>query len=295
MADYIISACSTADLTKEHFELKDIKYIYFHYELGGIDYLDDLGKSVSPAQLYKRMLAGEMTRTSQVSSEEYINFWEPYLKEGKDVIHVTLSSGISGTFNSANIAMNELKDKYPDRKLYVIDSLNASSGYGFLMDAMADLRDRGMDIDDLYEWTMANRLKVNAWFFSTDLTFFIRGGRVTKAAGLVGSVLKICPLLNIDFEGRLIPREKIQSKKRVIKRSLEKMIELADGGADYDGKCFISHSECLNDAKALASLIEENFPNLKGNVEIFDIGATIGAHTGPGTVALFFMGAKRVD
>jgi DegV family protein with EDD domain len=163
------------------------------------------------------------------------------------------------------------------------------------MDKLADLRDDGKTIDEVYNFALSRRLNLNHWFFSSDLTFYIRGGRVTKAAGLVGTVLKICPLLNVDFEGRLIPREKVQSKKRVIKRITEKMVENAINGTDYSDKCFISHSECYEDARAVADIIEQSFPKLKGKVEIFNIGATIGSHTGPGTVALFFWGNKRVD
>lgn len=295
MANFCITCCSTADVTEEKFKALDVKYVCFHFQLGENDYLDDLGKSVTPAELYKRMLAGEMSRTSQVTADTYEGLWEPILKEGKDVIHLTLSSGISGTYNSACIAQSELAEKYPDRKIYVVDSLNASSGFGLLVDKLCELRDAGKSIDEVYNWVCENKLRCHAWFFSTDLTFFIRGGRVSKASGLVGSVLKICPLLNIDFDGRLIPREKVQSKKRVTKRILEKMIEHAENGTEYSGKCFISHSECYEDAKALADLIEATFPKLNGKVEIYDIGATIGAHTGPGTVALFFWGDKRVD
>lgn len=295
MSDFCLTCCSTADLSKEHFEKRDIKYISFHFELGGTDYYDDLGKSVPPAELYRRMIAGEDAKTSQISIEEYKDFWEPMLKDGKDVLHLTLSSGISGTFNSATIARNELAEAYPDRKIYVVDSLAASSGFGLIMDTLADMRDKGMDIDTIYMWIKEKRHNLHHWFFSSDLTFFIKGGRVSKAAGLVGSVLKICPLLNVDVDGKLIPREKVQSKKKVIKRSYEKMVQFADNGLEYSGKCFISHSECEADAKELAALIESNFINLNGKVELFNIGATIGSHTGPGTVALFFWGSPRVD
>ena len=274
MSDYIISCCSTADLTEEHFNKRDIHYICFHYELDGAAYMDDLGK------------------TMNLDAEEYEAYFEEFLKEGKDILHLTLSSGISGTINSANIAAETLKEKYPDRKIYVIDSLAASSGYGLLMDKVAD---EGMGIDELKDWVIENRLKVNHWFFTTDLTFFIKGGRVSKVSGFVGNLLNICPLLNVNFEGKLIPREKIRTKKKVIAATVEKMINNAENGLDYDGKCYISMSACRKDAEAVAKLIEEKFPKLNGRVEINNIGTTIGSHTGPGTVALFFWGNKRVD
>src|SRR5699024_6946541 len=232
MKPYVISCCSAADLSKEHFERRDLKYLFFHFELGGTEYQDDLGASVSPEELYRRMLEGENTKTSQVSIGEYTEHFETFLKEGKDVLHVTLSSGISGTFNSARIAAEDLKEKYPERKIYVVDSLAASSGYGLLMDALPDRRDEGMDIDALYQWCEAHKRQLHHWFFSTDLTFFIRGGRISKASGFIGTMLNICPLLNVNHLGQLIPREKVRTKKKVIKRIVEKMEEHAEGGVE---------------------------------------------------------------
>ena len=295
MAEYCISCCSTADLTKEYFEKRGIRYVCFHYELGGNDYLDDLGQTMPPAELYRRMLAGEDAKTSQVSIGEYTDLFREILDEGKDILHLTLSSGISGTYNSAVLAADQLKTEYPDRKIYVVDSLAASSGFGLLVDTLADMRDAGKNIDELYAWVCENKKKVQHWFFTFDLTFFIKGGRVSKAAGFFGGMLGICPLLNVDFEGRLIAREKVRTKRKVIQRIVQKMEENAEGGLNYSGKCFISQSECMEDAKAVAALVESRFPNLNGKVEIYSIGATIGSHTGPGTVALFFWGKERVD
>ena len=295
MSDYVISCCSTADLSKEHFEKIDVHYCCFHYEMDGVQYLDDLGQSMDFDVFYQRMTDGAMTKTSQINADEYEEYFTQFLSQGKDIIHLTLSSGISGTFNSANLAKALLEDKYPDRKIYVIDSLAASSGYGLLIDQLATMRDSGATIDELAAWVEEHKLNLNHWFFSSDLTFFIRGGRISKAAGAVGTVLNICPLMNVDFEGRLIPRYKIRTKKKVIQAIVDKMAEQAEGGTDYSGKCFISHSACEEDAKAVAALVEERFPNLNGHVLINSIGTTIGSHTGPGTVALFFWGQKRVD
>lgn len=295
MSDYVISCCSTADLSKEHFEKIDVHYCCFHYEMDGVQYSDDLGQSMDFDVFYQRMTDGAMTKTSQINADEYEEYFTQFLSQGKDIIHLTLSSGISGTFNSANLAKALLEDKYPDRKIYVIDSLAASSGYGLLVDHLAAMRDSGATIDELAAWVEEHKLNLNHWFFSSDLTFFIRGGRISKAAGAVGTVLNICPLMNVDFEGRLIPRYKIRTKKKVIQAIVDKMAEQAEGGTDYSGKCFISHSACEEDAKAVAALVEERFPNLNGHVLINSIGTTIGSHTGPGTVALFFWGKKRED
>lgn len=295
MANYYLSCSSTADLSKERFEQRDIHYICFHFELAGQDYLDDLGESVPPETLYRRMSEGADTKTSQIAISEYEEYFEAMLQSGKDILHLTLSSGISGTYNSACIARDMLMEKYPDRKIYIVDSLAASSGYGLLMETLADMRDSGLELDALHDWAEENKLRLHHWFFSTDLTFYIKGGRISKTSGFIGTVLSICPLLNVDFEGRLIPREKIRTKKKVIERIVEQMEENAQDGTDYAGKCFISQSACMEDAQAVAALVEERFPRLNGKVEIYPIGATIGSHTGPGTVALFFWGKKRMN
>ena len=295
MSEYILSCCSTADLSKEHFESRNIEYICFHYKLNGVDYPDDLGQSIPFEEFYKRMDSGEETQTSQINVTEYLEYFTKFLSEGKDVLHLTLSSGISGSYNSAINAAKIANERFPERKIYVIDSLAASSGYGLLMDKLADLRDGGMDIEELKNWAEENKLNLHHWFFSSDLKFFIKGGRVSKTSGTIGTILGICPLLNVDKEGHLIARAKIRSKKKVIQEIVKRMEENAEGGLSYSGKCYICQSACLDDANEVAKLVEERFKNLNGNVMINYIGTTIGSHTGPGTVALFFWGKKRED
>lgn len=295
MSEYIISCCSTADLSEKHFHRRSISYICFHYELNGVQYLDDLGRSMPFDQFYAAMTEGADTRTSQINVAEYSHYFESFLKEGKDILHLSLSSGISGSINSAMVARDTLLEQYPDRQIYIVDSLAASSGYGLLMDRLADLRDEGLGLEEVYEWALSNRLKLNHWFFSTDLTFYIKGGRISKASGFIGGMLNICPLLNVNHLGPLIPRYKIRTKRKVIHTVVDKMEECIEEGRDYSGKCYISHSACYEDARAVADLIEERFPKLDGKVLINSIGTTIGSHTGPGTVAVFFWGRERVD
>ncbi|MBQ9421079.1 MAG: DegV family protein [Lachnospiraceae bacterium] len=293
MASYILSCSSTVDLSNDYMEKRGIPYTCFHFELNGVDYPDDMGRSMAPEALYREMSKGAETKTSQVTIGDYTAFFEKYLRQGMDVLHICFSSGLSGSYSSALIAAESLRDIFPDRKLYIVDSLAASSGHGLFIDTLADMRDAGADIDTLYSFAMENRLKLQHWFFSTDLTFYIRGGRVSKTAGFIGSVLNICPLLNVNSEGKLIPREKIRGKKKVIRRIVEQMEMHARDGHDYNGKCFISQSACMEDAREVADLIEEKFPKLAEPVQIFPIGTTIGSHTGPGTVAVFFWGDER--
>ena len=235
MADFVLSCCSTADLTKEHFQQRDISYICFHYALDGVDYPDDLGETMPFDKFYAAMANGAETRTSQVNISEFVDYFTPFLEQGKDILHVCLSSGLSGVSNSAENAARIVRERYPDRKIYVVDSLGASSGYGLLMDRLAD--------------------------------------------GVFGGLLDICPLLNMDNLGRLIPRSKIRGKKRVMKEIVARMEEHAQGGLDYSGKCYISQSACYDDARAVADEIEKKFPKLNGKVEIYSVGTTIGSHT----------------
>jgi len=295
MDNFILSCCSTADLSKEHFEKRNIPYICFHYNLNGVDYLDDLGESMPFEQFYKAIANGAEATTSQVNISEYLDYFSKFLEQGKDILHVCLSSGISGTYNSAANAALIARERFPGRKIYIVDSLGASSGYGLIMDTLADLRDKGMDIDNLYKWANANKLKMNHWFFSTDLTFYVKGGRISKTSGMFGTMLNICPLLNMDHRGKLIPRAKIRTKKKVIYEIVSRMEKYAENGINYSGKCFISNSACYDDAKMVADLVEERFKKLNGKVLINSVGTTIGSHTGPGTVALFFWGLERTD
>lgn len=295
MGSYVITCCSTVDLPKEYFEKNNIPYACYHYMMDGEEYLDDLGQSIPYSEFYRRIDGGSMPTTSQINITEFMAFFEPFLQEGKDILHLSMSSGISGTCNSAMNAKEELMAKYPDRTIKVVDSLAASSGYGLLLDKLVEMRDAGKSLEEVYLFAEDNKLNLQHWFFSTDLTHFKRGGRISATAATLGNILNLCPLMNVDYVGKLIVRQKIRGKKKVVAEIVNKMIELAEGGKDYNGKCFISCSACEEDARKVADLIEETFPNLNGKVEINSIGAIIGAHTGPGTVALFFWGEKRIN
>lgn len=295
MSDFILSCCSTADMPKSFFEERNVAYVCFHFNMDGKDYPDDLGESMPFPEFYKRIEEGAQPTTSQVNVDEFTNFFEPFLKEGKDILHVSLSSGLSGSFNSASIAARDLMEKYPARTIKVVDSLGASSGFGVLMTYLADLKDEGKSLTEVYDWAEKNKLRVHHWFFSTDLTSYKRGGRISATSAMVGTLLGICPLLNMDNEGHLIPRKKIRTKKKVIEELVNMMKEHVEDGPDYKGYCYISNSACEEDAEKVRDLVEAYCPNLKGKVLINSIGTVIGSHTGPGTVALFFLGDERVD
>ena len=295
MSEYVLSCCSTADLSKEHFERRGISYVCAPYYLNGEARKDDLGQTMSMVDFYEAMRQGAETRTSQVGLGDYLEYFSALLEQGKDVLHVALSSGLSGTVQAARSAAQMAQEQYPDRKICVVDSLAASSGFGLFMDRLADLRDEGKTMEEVRDWAEANKKRMNHWFFSTDLTYFVRGGRISKAAGAVGGMLNLCPLMNVSHEGKLVVRKKCIGKKKVLSEILARMVESAEDRTDYSGKCYICNSDCLDDAKTLAASVEATFPKLNGKVEIYDIGTTIGSHTGPGTVALFFWGDERVN
>ena len=258
-------------------------------------YPDDLGESMSFEDFYKAMENGASTKTSQVNVAEFEEYFESFLKEGKDVLHLCLSSGISGVHNSACVARDIVAERYPDRKIYVVDSLAAASGYGLMMDDLADMRDAGKSIDELYHWVEENKLKMHHWVATTELKYLVRGGRLSKTAGAVGGILNICPIIEVDVNGKLQARQKVRGKKKAIEELAKMMEQHAENGINYDKKCYISQSACMEEAVALKNLIESRFQKLQGKVEIDNIGTVIGSHTGPGTVALFFWGKERTE
>lgn len=293
MQPYVLSCCSTADLSKEYFEKREIPYVCFHYNIDGKEFADDLGQSMPFDEFYARIAAGAMPTTSLVNTAQFIEFFEPFLKAGRDILHLSFSSGLSGTYAAALLAQEELKERYPERMLVIVDSLGASSGYGLMVDTLADMRDNGVSLQDAAAWIEAHKLNLHHWFFSTDLTHYKRGGRISPTAFVVGSILGINPLMNMDDGGHLTPRFKINGKKRVMREIVKQMELHAENGLDYDKKCFISNSACREDAEAVAALVEATFPKLNGKVLINSVGTVVGSHTGPGTVALFFWGDSR--
>ncbi|SHO43339.1 DegV family protein [Anaerocolumna xylanovorans] len=295
MSDYIITCCSTADMAVEFFQENNIPLIHFHYTMEGKEYEDDLGKSMPFDMFYSKIKDGAASTTSQPNAEQYMEVWEPLLKEGYDVLHISLSSGISGAFNSACIARDMLGDKYTENKIYVVDSLAASSGFGLLVTLASEKKKEGYSVEECYNWLQENKLTIHHWFFSTDLTSYYRGGRISATSAAFGTILKICPLLNVSHEGKLIPRDKYRGKKKVSEEMVKRMEQYAKDRYDYSGRCYISQSSCYEDAKLVADMIEEKFPKLNGKVIINNIGTVIGSHTGPGTVALYFVGDKRTE
>ena len=291
---YIISTCTTVDMTKEMMEKIDVRCIGFHFVVNGKSYTDDLYTSMSAKEFYGYIRDGADTSTSQVSVGEYVDYFREMLLDGFDILHVCLSSGISNTVQSANAAAKMLLAEFPNRKIHIVDSLCASSGVGVFVTMLSQKRDEGMDIDSLYQWAQDNCKSVQHWFCSTDLTYYIKGGRVSKVGGVLGGIFEICPLLNVSPSGKLVVISKVRTKKKVLTALVDKMQLHAKDGLDYSGRCYISHSDCIDDAESVRAQVLKRFQNVI-DVPIFNIGTTIGCHTGTGTVALFFVGDARED
>lgn len=292
MEKYVITSSSTADLPKEYFVENDIEFVKFHFEIDGENYLDDLGETISNEEFYKRIKKGSNTRTSLVNEEEYYVFFENLVKKGVDVIHIELSSGISGSYNSASRAADRINTSYK-QKVAVIDSLAASSGLGLLLDSAISLKNEGKTFIEVVDFLERNKLKLHHWFFSTNLERYFKGGRISKASFIIGNFLNIYPFLNVSKDGKLIVRKKLHGIKSVRKEMLKTVLENIKDGENYDGKIFICHADYLDEAKNLAVSLEQTFPNLKEKIRINNIGTTIGSHTGVGTIAVFFYGNKR--
>ena len=239
--------------------------------------------------MYQGLRAGEVAKTSAVNPSRWSQAMEEALAAGKDVLVLAFSSGLSTTYQSAVIAAEELKDAYPDRKIQVIDTLCASMGQGLLVWYACKKRDEGLSLDEVAQWVLDNRLHLCHWFTVDDLMYLKRGGRISAATALVGTMLQIKPLLHVDDEGHLINMTKTRGRKAAIDAMVKKAQEL---GAGYDNSTmFISHGDCLSDAEYLSRQLKEKC-GVK-DVVISYVGAVIGSHSGPGTLALFFLGSHR--
>jgi EDD domain protein, DegV family len=287
MANYIIGTSSTSDLPLEYIQKYDLLIMKYTFILDHKEYKDG---DLDPKTFYDLERDGNMPSTSQLTPDEITLVFEPVLAAGNDLLHIEFSSGLSGSYNNVRLVVEELRAKYPERKLIVADSLCASLGLGLLVDYAVRMRERGRSIEETAKWVEANKLGLNHWFTVDNLSHLRRGGRVTGAAAFVGNLLHIKPVLNVDYEGHLIPREKEQGRRRALRCLIEKMETYA---YKLEGqRIFISHGDDLEAAQKLAAMVRERFPEI-GDILIGTIGAVIGAHSGPGTIALFFMGKSR--
>ena len=290
MGTYRIVTDSTTDLTPELIQELDVQVIPLCYMMGGKTYHNiPGGGEMTDKEFYAKLRAGSMSATTQVNSEEFLHVFTPLLEAGQDVLYIAFSSGLSGTYQSAVLAREELKQRFPDRRLEVFDSLCASMGEGLLVYHAAKLRQAGKSLDEVLAWLKGNVLNVCHWFTVDDLNHLKRGGRVSTATALVGTMLGIKPVLHVDDEGHLIPVSKVRGRKQSLDALVRRMEDtVLDPGNQM---VFISHGDCLEDAQYVERQIREKLGVQQ--VKLGFIGPVIGAHSGPGTVALFFLGKER--
>lgn len=289
MSEYVITTDNNSDLPEKYLKDHGVGCMYLSYSMDGKNYTHE--NFLPEHEFYEAMRNGSMPTTAQVNPENAKALLEPYLKEGKDILHIAFSSGLSGTYNSSRIAAEELMEEYPDRKIIVVDSLSASLGQGLLVWLAQQKKELGQTLEDVADWAEKNKLKMVHLFTVDDLNHLYRGGRVSRTTAIVGSMLNIKPVLHVDNEGKLTAIGKVRGRKKALQELVKLMDEkIGSFGADCD-TIFISHGDCEQDAQYVAAKVKEKY-NIK-NIIINQVGATIGAHSGPGTMALFFVGDVR--
>ncbi len=290
MNPYLIVTDSAIDISAEMANDLELVVIPLTFTVGGKDYLNDLDEhEMSTKEFYRRIRAGEMATTAQINTMEFINAFTPILESGMDILYLAFSSGLSGTYNAACMAAAELQEKFPDRKILVVDSRAASMGQGLLVYHTVRQKRAGYPIEEAARWAEEQREHLCHWFTVDDLNHLKRGGRISSAAALFGTMLGIKPVLHVDDDGHLIPMEKVRGRRA----SLDALVSHAKETITHaeEQVIFVSHGDCQADAEYVAEKCR-SLLHVKETV-LHTIGPVIGAHSGPGTVALFFLGTHK--
>ena len=288
MKTYQITSDSTADLGREHMEELGVPYVQLFYIRDGLP-KRDLMTDQCALEIYDNMRNGVVYKSSQATPEDFIELWTPYLEAGQDILYIGFSSGLSGVVNSAFIARGELGPQYPARKIYIVDSLCASGGEGLLLEKVVEKQTAGASLEECRDYAEELKLRINHWYTVAELSYLRRGGRVSATSAIVADILNIKPVMDMNDEGRLIPREKAKGRKAAIRRMFEHLCERASMSENSYFR--ITHADCMDEALYLKQLLQEKFGGIP--VHISMVGAVIGAHCGPGTLALFFIGEAR--
>lgn len=289
MREYVITTDNNSDLPDSFYQDHGVGCVYLSYTMDGHQYTHEDFLPVE--EFYKRMRDGSMPTTAQVNPQDVRELLKPYLEKGLDVLHIAFSSGLSGSYNSSRIAAEELQEEYPGRKIEVVDSLAASLGQGLLVYEAVMKKAQGMDMDELTEWLKEHKQNFVHVFTVDDLNHLWRGGRVSRTTAIVGGMLNIKPILHVDNEGKLVAVGKMRGRRKALLALVDAMEQQIGSYRDSCHTIFISHGDCLEDARFVESKVREKYQI--DTCMINFVGATIGAHSGPGTVALFFMGDTR--
>ena len=288
---FTVSCESTIDLPGEYIHARNCTTLSYSYFVDGEEHVDDMDTSKEHLDAFYQVLKTKRPTTSLICQAAYTEYFEQLLEKG-DVLHIAFGSGMSQSVANAFLAQKALAGKYPDRKFYVVDSTCSSAGYGLIVDDALDMRDQGKSIEEIYAWLNMNARRVHHQFFSTDLSYFKRSGRVSGPAALFGTLFGICPIMHLNYDGKIIAYAKTLGKKKAIKYTLAEVCAHIENGADYDKKIFISHSDCPETAETVKEMLAEAFPKAK-EIRIVNIGPIIACHCGPGTTAVYFWGDER--
>lgn len=287
MNEFVIVSDSTVDLPKEYLQSKQVPIISLSYIMDGVTYEEMDG--LSHKEFFEKLRAGSLPTTSQINPEQAREALEPFAKEGKDILYIGFSSGLSGSYNSVRMAAEDLKEEYPDINIITIDSLCACMGEGLLLYKALELKEHGMSMEEIAKWVEANKLHICHNVTVDDLNHLHRGGRISKTTAVVGSMIKIKPIIHMSDEGKLVVIGKERERKKSLVSIVDRMEKQMQG---YDNDIvMITHGDCIEDAEFVKKQVEERFGI--HNVMINGIGSVIGSHTGAGVVAVFFMGDKR--
>lgn len=294
--NFLLSCESTVDLPFSYISNRNIEVLFYTYSVDDTEYDDDMGRDPQGLdRFYGFLRNGKFPATSQINVYKYTEYFESLLQlYSGDILHIAMGSGMSPSVSNAAEAAAALNAKYPDRTVKVIDSLCSSGGYGILVDIAADLRDEGYSFEYVSDYVEQIKGRIHHQFFSTDLKYFRRSGRVSGAAATVATILGICPIMHLDPAGKIVAYDKVRGKKKAVKVTVEAMLSNTAEGAGYAGKCVICHSNCIEEARETEKLVKKTFPHLR-EVTVSNIGTIIASHSGPGTVALFFAGKPRTE
>lgn len=280
---------SGCDMPKEYLEENGVACVKLGFTMNNVNYEGEGGEKITEKEFYDKVRAGAMPTTYQVTGEMAKTYMEKSLKKGKDLLVIAFSSGLSGTAGSFLVAQRDLAEEYPERKIFVVDSLCASMGEGLLLDYVLKKAETGASIEETASYAEDLKLKICHHFTVDNLFHLKRGGRVSTATAIVGSILKIKPIMHVDDNGKLTPVGKAMGRKKSLKTLVENLFESAD--MDETDPIFISHGDCMEDVEYVKALIYEKMPNVE--IKVHYVGTVIGAHTGAGVVALFNKGKKR--
>jgi DegV family protein with EDD domain len=285
---YKLITDSTIDMSKKMADEMAVDVLPLLFSIDGEEYKDNFGADMDPHLFYEKVREGKMTTTTLINTERFLTHFRSYLAHGIDVVYIAFSSALSGTCQCAMQAAAQLKEEFPDRQVYVVDSLCASMGEGLLVWQAAKMRDSGLGAAELAGWLEKNKMRIVHWFTVDDINHLRRGGRISATQAILGTLMQIKPVMHVDDEGRLVPMEKVLGRKKSLATIVERLAERYDGTVKA---VFISHGDVLEEAQAVEAAVKEKLPGVE--VHIHTVGPVIGAHSGPGTMAVFCFGKSR--